>query len=66
LATFAEQSEFTPEAEHYLGRAVGARILAEYQVYQNENATQYINLIGQVLAMFSDLPETFGGYCVFR
>jgi predicted Zn-dependent protease len=61
-ATATKQAEITPEAEYYIGRAVGARILADYRVYSNDKVTQYINLIGQVLAMSSDMPETFDGY----
>jgi hypothetical protein len=52
-ATNAQRTDFTPESEYFIGRAVSARILARYEVYQNDSATQYVNLIGQVLGMFS-------------
>ncbi len=52
----------TPEQEYYLGRAVGAMIVHQYKVYDNEAATRYVNLVGQALALASDKPETFGGY----
>jgi beta-barrel assembly-enhancing protease len=56
------QEEITPSQEYYIGRTVGAVITNKYKVYQNDRATQYINEMGQTIAMFSDLPETFGGY----
>lgn len=57
--TFAD---ITPEQEYYIGRAVGATIVNKYKVYENERATQYINLLGQTLAQASARPETFGGW----
>ena len=54
--------EFTPENEYYIGRTIAANILGRYRVYENRNATMYVNLIGQTLARASDKPETFNGY----
>lgn len=54
--------DITPEQEYYIGRAVAATILSEYKVYDDKAATDYINLVGQSLAMASDLPETYSGY----
>lgn len=54
--------DITPEQEYYIGRTIGAVITNKYKVYQNEKATDYINVMGQTLSKFSDLPETFGGY----
>lgn len=54
--------DLTPEQEHFIGRTVAATILDSYSVYENAAATEYLNLLGQVLAMVSDRPETFGGY----
>lgn len=56
------QEEITPSQEYYIGRTVGAVITNKYKVYQNDRATDYINEMGQTIAMVSDLPETFGGY----
>jgi beta-barrel assembly-enhancing protease len=56
------QEEITPSQEYYIGRTVGAVITNKYKVYQNDRATQYLNEMGQTLAMASNLPETFGGY----
>lgn len=52
----------TPEQEYYIGRTVAATILAQNKPYDNEAATEYLNTIGQYLALYSDRPETFGGY----
>jgi len=52
----------SPEQEYYLGRAVGARILAKYPLLDNWKLTEYINNIGQTLVLFSEQPVTHGGY----
>ncbi|MBF0111900.1 MAG: M48 family metalloprotease [Desulfamplus sp.] len=54
--------DFTPEQEYYIGRSVGAMILQKYRPYTNQATNQYINLLGQSLAMASDRPQTYGGY----
>lgn len=54
--------DITPEQEYYIGRTIGAVITNKYKVYQNEAANEYINVMGQTLSKFSDMPETFGGY----
>jgi predicted Zn-dependent protease len=54
--------DFTPEQEYYIGRSVGATLLAKYRPYNNAKANAYINEVGQALAMFSDMPQTYGGY----
>ncbi len=54
--------EFTPEQEYYIGRTVGAVVLSKYRAYDNSQANQYLNVLGQTLAQASDLPSTFGGY----
>ena len=57
--TFAD---ITPEQEYYIGRAVGATIVSKYKVYDNDRAVDYVNLVGQSLALASTKPETFRGY----
>jgi beta-barrel assembly-enhancing protease len=52
----------TPEQEYYIGRSVAAAILEGYAPYDNPRANEYVNLLGQSLALFSDKPETYGGY----
>lgn len=57
--TFAD---ITPEQEHYIGRAVAATILQTYPAADEPAANEYLNQLGQALAMASDRPQTFGGY----
>ncbi|MEI6564582.1 MAG: M48 family metalloprotease [bacterium] len=52
----------TPEQEYYIGRTVAATILSQNKPFDNRSLTTYLNTVGQYLAMFSDKPETFGGY----
>ncbi|GAK59581.1 peptidase M48, Ste24p [Candidatus Vecturithrix granuli] len=54
--------DISPEQEYYIGRAFGATVAGQYAVYDNPQATSYLNLLGQTLAQASDRPETFGGY----
>lgn len=61
-ATGKALEKFTPENEYFIGRSLAACILRQYKVYDNKAATEYLNLLGQSLAAFSDLPETFKGY----
>ncbi len=53
---------FTPEQEYYIGRAVGAQIMAQYEPYDDPAANEYLNLVGQSLALASTRPELFDGY----
>ncbi|PLY06943.1 MAG: peptidase M48 [Desulfuromonas sp.] len=55
-------TDITPEQEYYIGRAVGAKVLAGYRPYDKARVNRYLNLIGQSLARYSERPETFGGY----
>jgi predicted Zn-dependent protease len=55
-------AEITEEEEYYIGRAVSAMILAEYPVYKNDALTNYINRVGNAVAIHSDRPETYAGY----
>jgi len=54
--------DITPEQEHYIGRSVAATVLGTYRPYDKPNLNQYINVLGQSLATYSDKPTTFGGY----
>jgi beta-barrel assembly-enhancing protease len=55
-------SDITEEEEYYIGRAVAAVILSRYPVYQNQAVTEYVNTIGQAVAVYSDRPEIYSGY----
>lgn len=52
-STFAD---ITEEEEYYIGRSVAALILSKYSVYQNDGLTQYINIVGNAVAIHSDRP----------
>lgn len=54
--------DITPEQEYYIGRSVGATLVTNYQPWRRDAAEDYLNLLGQALAQFSELPQTFGGY----
>ncbi len=56
------REEIDPEREHYLGRSVAATILSTYKPYDNDAVNTYVNVLGQTLALASDMPETYGGY----
>jgi predicted Zn-dependent protease len=61
-ATAEASRPLTEEEEYYLGRSVAARILATYPLLEDESITDYVNLIGQTVALHSDKPVTYGGY----
>ncbi len=61
-AAMKAMEDFTPEQEYYIGRTVGAVVLSRYKPLKNETANHYLNLVGQTLALASDLPEVFNGY----
>jgi len=54
--------DLTPEQEYYIGRAVAAQVFQSYPPLDRPEANTYLNLLGQSLAVFSERPETFGGY----
>ncbi len=60
----AASQDFTPEQEYYIGRAVAANLLGTRKVYDNRKATDYLNLLEKALSIYSDRPDTFGGYHV--
>ena len=56
------QTQFTPEQEHYLGRAVAAQIFSRYPALEDHAANEYLNKLGQAIAQSSNQPYTYGGY----
>ena len=54
--------EINDSEEYYVGRAVAARILGQYPLYQNAKVTEYVNEVGQTVARKSARPNTFKGY----
>ncbi len=61
-AVARSMEDFTPEQEHYIGRAVMAALFATYRPLNNQAANDYVNTLGQSLALFSDQPLTYAGY----
>ena len=55
-------ADLTEEEEYYIGRSVAALILSKYPAYQNAPLVQYINLVGNAVALYSDRPEIYAGY----
>jgi len=54
----------TPMDEYFIGRAVAANILTSYEIYNNTELTNYLNLICQALLINSSLPAAYNGYFV--
>jgi predicted Zn-dependent protease len=54
--------QITDEEEYYIGRAVAANLLSQYSLFKNAETGRYLNLIGDLLAVRSGRPQTFGGY----
>lgn len=61
-ATEKAARPISDEEEYYVGRAVAARLLQSYPLYENSNLTRYVNLVGKTIALHSEKPFTFGGY----
>ncbi|HBF35377.1 TPA: peptidase M48 [Candidatus Sumerlaeota bacterium] len=54
--------DITPSQEYYIGRSVAATILSQYRAMNNDTLNDYLNTMGQTLALASEKPETFRGY----
>lgn len=54
--------EITATEEYYIGRAVAANILATSTPMMNWDAVTYLNEVGAVIAGFSPMPFTYGGW----
>jgi predicted Zn-dependent protease len=54
--------QISDSEEYYLGRAVAAQILARYAVYNDPPLQRYVQTVGEVVALSSDRPLTYGGY----
>jgi len=63
MAIQAIEADTLPEDDEYFaGRAAAARIIGTYDIYENEEATEYINVLGQTLALASTRPVIYAGY----
>ncbi|MCE1196041.1 M48 family metallopeptidase [bacterium] len=54
--------QITPEEEYYVGRAVAASIFAVYKSYDRPELADYLNRLGQGLALSSSRPAIYAGY----
>ncbi len=54
--------DFTEEEEYYIGRSVAALILGHYPALDNAALNQYVNKVGNAVALFSDRPEIYAGW----
>ncbi|MBN4061351.1 M48 family metalloprotease, partial [bacterium AH-315-G11] len=53
---------FSEEERYYIGRASGARLLADHHLLNQKQLQRYVSAIGQTLAMASARPEVYAGY----
>jgi predicted Zn-dependent protease len=60
-ATVAER-QFTPEAEHFLGRAIAAQLIYRYGLDQNPAARKYLAVLGTYLAYANNMSVPYRGY----
>jgi predicted Zn-dependent protease len=60
--TFSAAKPLSDEEEYYVGRAVAAQILSTYPLLENRRLTEYVNSVGETVALHSDRPVTYGGY----
>ena len=55
----------SPEQQYFIGRAVAANILSDYNLYtRNPALNTYLNLICQAIVINSPVPEIYSGYHV--
>jgi beta-barrel assembly-enhancing protease len=54
--------EIPPEQEYYIGRAVGSTVFEIYPAYDRKALNDYLNQLGQSLALFSERPAIYEGY----
>ena len=50
------------DEEYYIGRAVAASLIPQFRLLENKKLTDYVNYVGQTVALHSDKPQTYGGY----
>lgn len=55
-------AEITEEEEHYIGRAVAARLLSKMPPVNDEGLNRYVQAVLQAVAGASDRPELFSGW----
>jgi len=64
-AISAANEDITPEQEYYIGRAVAAKLLSTYKIYNKKPAlTTYLNNICAAITVNSPRPNIYNGYHV--
>jgi len=54
--------EVSEEEEYFIGRAVAANILSQFNLLKDQAFSGYLNTLGSTLAFRSQRPEVYGGY----
>ncbi|MBI4601114.1 MAG: M48 family metalloprotease [Planctomycetes bacterium] len=54
--------EFTPQQEHYIGRAVAVEILSRYKVHPDSRLQEYVSLVGHAVLAAPEPLRTHRGY----
>ncbi len=61
-ALIEARENFTPQNGYHLGRAVAARIVDQYGVLDDDEATRYVNRVGHSLAFGANHPYVYSRY----
>ncbi len=61
-AAIENSKGITPDQEYYIGRAVAAKIVSTYSILEDEELTEYVNLVGNTVAANSNNPDIPAGY----
>lgn len=61
-ATEKAARPISEEEEYFVGRAVAARLLQYYSLYESPKFVNYVNMIGRAISLHSEKPFTYGGY----
>ncbi len=54
--------DLDPEGEWQIGRVASAELMVNYKPLGDEALNDYVQTVGQAVAMSSDRPQTFSGY----
>ncbi len=56
------RDEFDDSEKYYIGRSTSAYVFSNYELLEDYELTEYINMIGQTTALASNKSTTFKGY----
>ncbi len=62
------RDDFTEEEKYYIGRSTSAFVFRNYKLVEDKKLTEYVNKVGQTVALASNKSNTYNGYrfCVFE